>query len=51
MLGHEEFGLGAAALALPALSIAQYGPVQSLNVSVAASIAMYEYHRQHPLSI
>ena len=50
VLGHEEFGLSAAALALPALSIAQYGPVQSLNVSVAASIAMYEYYRQHPLS-
>lgn len=40
VLGHEHFGLGAAALALPALSIAEYGPVQSLNMSVAASIAM-----------
>lgn len=51
LLGHEEFGLSAAASGLPALRIAQYGPVQSLNVSVAASIAMYEYFRQHPLEI
>lgn len=51
VLGHEEFGLSAAASGLPALRIAQYGPVQSLNVSVAASIAMYEYFRQHPLEI
>jgi tRNA G18 (ribose-2'-O)-methylase SpoU len=30
-------------------TIAQHGAVQSLNVSVAASIAMYEYIRQHPI--
>jgi tRNA G18 (ribose-2'-O)-methylase SpoU len=47
VLGHEEFGLSAAAEALPALSIAQWGGMQSLNVSIAASIAMYEYFRQH----
>jgi tRNA G18 (ribose-2'-O)-methylase SpoU len=27
--------------------IAQAGDMQSLNVSIAASIAMYEYVRQH----
>jgi tRNA G18 (ribose-2'-O)-methylase SpoU len=47
VLGHEEFGPSAVAAKLPALTIAQSGPVQSLNVSIAASIAMYEYHRQH----
>jgi tRNA G18 (ribose-2'-O)-methylase SpoU len=48
VLGHEEFGLSAAAADLPALSIVHPGAMQSLNVSVAASIAMYEYCRQHP---
>jgi tRNA G18 (ribose-2'-O)-methylase SpoU len=47
VFGHEEFGLSDAASSLPALHIAQVGAVQSLNVSVAASIAMYEYQRQH----
>ena len=50
VFGHEEFGIsfdpagykGVARLAIP-----QYGAVQSLNVSVAASIVMYEYARQH----
>jgi tRNA G18 (ribose-2'-O)-methylase SpoU len=49
VLGHEEFGLSAAAAVLPGLRIAQHGRMQSLNVSVAASIAMYEYFRQRPL--
>jgi tRNA G18 (ribose-2'-O)-methylase SpoU len=49
VLGHEEFGLSAETQSLPALTIAQHGAVQSLNVSVAASIAMYEYIRQHPI--
>jgi tRNA G18 (ribose-2'-O)-methylase SpoU len=48
VVGHEEFGLSAEAGALPALTIAQRGTVQSLNVSIAASIAMYEYFRQNP---
>jgi tRNA G18 (ribose-2'-O)-methylase SpoU len=48
VFGHEEFGLSAAAASLPALTIAQWGRIQSLNVSIAASIAMYEYVRQHP---
>jgi tRNA G18 (ribose-2'-O)-methylase SpoU len=47
IVGHEEFGLSPAAEGLPALTIAQYPGVQSLNVSIAASIAMYEYCRQH----
>jgi tRNA G18 (ribose-2'-O)-methylase SpoU len=46
VLGHEEFGLSAVAAGLPALTICQRGAVQSLNVSIAASIAMYEYFRQ-----
>jgi tRNA G18 (ribose-2'-O)-methylase SpoU len=47
VVGHEEFGLSAEAESLPALTIAQWGRVQSLNVSIAASIAMYEYCRQY----
>lgn len=51
LLGHEEFGFsfdpadhpGLGALAIPLL-----GPMESLNVSIAASIALYEYSRQHP---
>ncbi|MCI5159354.1 MAG: hypothetical protein D3906_13150, partial [Candidatus Electrothrix sp. AUS1_2] len=37
---------------IKAVSIPQWGHVQSLNVSVAASIVLYEYVRQHgkPLS-
>lgn len=49
IFGHEEFGLDAAALALPGLrtlTIPQCGELQSLNVSVAASIVMYEYQRR-----
>jgi len=46
VLGHEEFGISTAGEKLPALSIPQSGRVQSLNVSIAASIAMYEYVRQ-----
>ena len=49
VLGHEELGLSIDAAAYPALrrlAIPQSGSVQSLNVAVAASIAMYEYQRQ-----
>lgn len=50
IFGHEEFGLsfdprdfdGICPLRIP-----QLGKVQSLNVSVAASLVMYEYFRQH----
>jgi tRNA G18 (ribose-2'-O)-methylase SpoU len=50
VLGHEEFGLSFDRSEYPdilSLSIAQWGHVQSLNVSVAASIVLYEYVRQH----
>ncbi len=50
IFGHEEYGFSFEPgdyAGLSAISIAQYGKVQSLNVSVAASLAMYEYVRQH----
>ncbi|MCI5124653.1 MAG: TrmH family RNA methyltransferase [Candidatus Electrothrix sp. AR5] len=55
VMGHEEFGISfdkSEYPAIEAISIPQWGHVQSLNVSVAASIVMYEYVRQHgrPLS-
>lgn len=53
ILGHEEFGPSCDRDRFPfllPLSIPQSGRVQSLNVSVAAGIVMYEYIRQHPLS-
>ncbi len=53
VLGHEEFGMSfnkADYPGLRVLTVPQYGKVQSLNVSVAASIAMYEYVRQMTVS-
>jgi tRNA G18 (ribose-2'-O)-methylase SpoU len=50
VVGHEEFGLSFDRNRYPdiqALSIPQWGHVQSLNVSIAASIVVYEYIRQH----
>ena len=50
VFGHEEFGLNLDTTAYPdirSLRIAHFGKVQSLNVSIAASIVMYEYVRQH----
>jgi len=50
VFGHEEFGISfdpAGYKGVQRLAIPQYGAVQSLNVSVAASIVMYEYARQH----
>lgn len=50
ILGHEEFGLSFSPADYPgirSLRIPNLGKVQSLNVSVAASIVMYEYLRQH----
>jgi tRNA G18 (ribose-2'-O)-methylase SpoU len=51
VFGHEEGGLSFDPADFPdlgRLTIPQAGPLQSLNVSVAASIAMYEYvRRQH----
>ena len=50
VMGHEEFGISFDRTDYPnieAISIPQWGHVQSLNVSVAASIVLYEYVRQH----
>jgi len=50
VLGHEEFGLSFRPEDHPGvryLRIPMYGQVQSLNVSVAASVAMFEYTRQY----
>lgn len=52
ILGHEERGISFARADYPGvecLAIPMVGKVESLNVSVAASIVMYEYCRQHPL--
>lgn len=49
VFGHEEFGVSFTAADYPdirPLTIPQVGKVQSLNVSVAASVVMYEYFRQ-----
>ncbi|MBA3010281.1 MAG: TrmH family RNA methyltransferase [Proteobacteria bacterium] len=50
IFGHEEFGISFDPDLFPEihrLTIPQYGKSQSLNVSVAASIILYEYVRQH----
>ncbi|HFE47820.1 MAG TPA: TrmH family RNA methyltransferase [Chromatiaceae bacterium] len=50
IFGHEEIGLSFARDDYPdvgCLAIPQFGRIESLNVSVAASIVMYEYIRQH----
>ncbi len=50
IFGHEEMGVSFSRETYPdvqCLSIIQFGQVQSLNVSVAASVVMYEYVRQH----
>jgi len=49
VFGHEEFGISFEPDLFPEverLTIPQYGRCQSLNVSVAASIILYEYTRQ-----
>jgi len=49
VFGHEEYGFSFEAKDFPdivSLSIPQFGTVQCLNVSVAASLTMYEYIRQ-----
>ena len=50
IFGHEEYGLSFEPDLYPEikrLTIPQFGKSQSLNVSVAASIILYEYARQH----
>lgn len=49
VMGHEEYGLSFTPEEYPEirwLKIQQFGIVQSLNVSIAASMACYEYIRQ-----
>jgi len=51
ILGNEEQGLNLTPIDYPdinCLSIPIIGNMESLNVSIAASIIMYEYNRQHP---
>ncbi len=50
IFGHEEYGLSFEPDLFPEikqLTIPQFGRSQSLNVSVAASIILYEYTRRH----
>jgi tRNA G18 (ribose-2'-O)-methylase SpoU len=50
ILGHEEFGCSYPEEDYPEIGnliIPQFGNVQSLNVSIASSVVMYEYVRQH----
>ncbi len=52
ILGHEEFGMSFAPEEIPnftQIQIPQVGVVESLNVSVAASIATYDYLRDRKL--
>jgi tRNA G18 (ribose-2'-O)-methylase SpoU len=50
IFGHEEFGISFDKNDyedIGTIQIPQFGRSQSLNVSIAASIVMYEYIRQH----
>lgn len=50
IVGHEELGLSFDPIDFPSirtLRIPLHGEMESLNASVAASIVMYEYVRQH----
>lgn len=50
VLGNEELGISFDPdryEGIQRLTIPQYGKVQSLNVSIAASIVMYEYTKRH----
>lgn len=53
ILGNEELGICFDKNTYPeihCLSIPQFGRIESLNVSIAASVVMYEYVRQHKQS-
>lgn len=53
IVGHEEFGFSFDRAAYPDVhwrSIRQYGKVQSLNASIAGSLALYEWLRQRELA-
>lgn len=50
IFGNEEFGISfdkGDYTDIQAIRVPQVGRVESLNVSIAASIVMYEYFRQH----
>jgi len=52
IFGHEEFGISfdrEKYADIIDLAVEQVGRVDSLNVSIAASVGMYEYYRQHRL--
>ncbi len=52
IFGHEEYGLSFDPADYPdiePLTIPQFGQVQSLNVSNAASVVMWEFLRRHHL--
>ena len=54
VVGSESFGLPKSfmkAVKAPILSISQYGVMRSLNVSIAASIVLYEYSKQWRSSV
>jgi tRNA G18 (ribose-2'-O)-methylase SpoU len=54
VMGHEEFGLSFAPEEFPDvryIHIPQFGNVDSLNVSVAASLACFEYLRQRDFAL
>lgn len=53
VFGHEEFGFSfdpSEFQDIIPVYIPQVGKVESLNVSIAASIALYEYTRLHPIN-
>ncbi len=53
LFGNEEFGPmleGINTENLKKVKIRQYGKIESLNVSIAASIGAYEYLRQHSIN-
>ncbi len=52
--GSESYGISKkflAELGAPILTIGQYGVIRSMNVSIAASILMYEYTKQWRASV
>jgi tRNA G18 (ribose-2'-O)-methylase SpoU len=52
IVGHEEFGLSFEPQVYPDITSVHFplpGPIPSLNVSIAASLAMYEYARQRSI--
>jgi tRNA G18 (ribose-2'-O)-methylase SpoU len=55
VVGSESFGLPKSLLKAlpdaPIVSISQYGVLRSLNVSIAASIVLYEFSKQWRASI